>query len=79
MPTNDFIAIDIVGLPELQAKLAKLPPEAQNAIVDDVSEYFLNVLREYPPQKSITRKAAYGVSFFSDKQRRFFFAALKSG
>jgi hypothetical protein len=32
-----------------------------------------------PPQKKVTRKQAYGKTFFSEKQRRWFFAALKSG
>lgn len=76
---DDFIAIDIVGLKELQAKLKGLPEAAQDAIVDDVSKYYLNVLREYPPRKYVSRMEAYGQTFFSDKQRRYFFAALADG
>jgi len=33
----------------------------------------------YPPKKRITRTAAYGVSFFSARQRRGFFARLRKG
>jgi hypothetical protein len=36
-------------------------------------------LEEYPPYKYVSRKQAYGVPFFSDRQRRWFFAALRSG
>jgi hypothetical protein len=76
---NDFIAIEVQGLKELIAALEKLPPEAQDAAIDEASKYMLNVLRAYPPQKYVSRQSAYGKTFFSDKQRRFFFAALKDG
>lgn len=33
----------------------------------------------YPPVKRVTRKQAYGQTFQSDKQRRWFFSALRSG
>lgn len=77
--SDDFIGIDITGEDEIARKLKGLPPAAQDAAVDEMSKYLLNVLRLYPPQKYVSRKDAYGVSFFSDKQRRWFFAALKSG
>ena len=49
-----------------------------DAITEDVGDYLVNVLRSYPPQNYVTRKAAYGQTFFSDKQRRWFFAALEA-
>lgn len=36
-------------------------------------------LRSYQPYKYVSRKRAYGQSFQSDKQRRWFFANLKDG
>lgn len=41
-----------------------------------VGKYLMSekALGYYPPAKYVTRKAAYGVSFFSEKQRRWFFA-----
>jgi hypothetical protein len=35
-------------------------------------------LKQYAPYKYVSRKKAYGVSFFSDKQRRWFFANMPS-
>jgi len=76
---SNFIGIDIIGEKELVEKLAKLPPAAIDAGIEEANKYLVNVLRSYPPQKSVTRVEAYGIPFFSDKQRRFFFAALRDG
>lgn len=76
---TDFIGIDVAGLDELQKILARLPDELRGQIVDDVGEYIHNVLRLYPPYKYVSRRAAYGQTFFSDRQRRWFFAALRDG
>jgi hypothetical protein len=76
---SDFIGIDIKGIDELSAKFDKLPPAVQDSVVDDVTEYMLNVLREYPPQKSVSRKQAYGRTFQSRRQQRWFFANLNAG
>lgn len=67
--------VDIVidGLEELRSKLDRFPPEAQNEAGDMVSDYVLNIMREYAPYKYIPYKAAYG-GFFSDKQRKYVFA-----
>lgn len=45
----------------------------------EVAEFMQGKLRDYPPYRYVSRKAAYGVSFFSDRQRRWFFAALAEG
>lgn len=88
---NDFIGIDIAGLPELLAKLQALPDEMQDQVTEAVATYLINVLRLYPSQRSVTRAQAYpdtppitndGRSvpgFFSMKQLRWFFAALNRG
>lgn len=67
--------VDIVidGLEELRSKLDRFPPEAQNEAGDMVSDYVLNIMREYAPYKYVPFKAAYG-GFFSDKQRKYVFA-----
>ena len=80
MTTGGFIGIDVSGIAELQAKLGKLPREAQDTITDDISKYMLDVLRAYPPKMSgPTRESVYGTPFKTDKQRRWFFAALRRG
>ena len=76
---DQFIVIDVQGIKEIAAKLAKLPIEAANAGVEAANKYLLDVLRTYPPPKYVTRKAAYGRTFQSDKQRRWFFASLADG
>lgn len=76
---NDFIGVDVQGIKELQAKLAKLPKEAQDAGADEAYDYLLNVLREYPSYKYVSRAAGYGKTWFSEKQRRFVMAAINQG
>jgi hypothetical protein len=71
------------GIPELQAFLKKLPFLVRQKAAGWVSEYIvgndIHGLRHYPAYKFVSRKAAYGYSFVSDKQRRWFFANLREG
>lgn len=82
---DKFIAIDIQGEDVLAKKLKGLPEAAKDAAADSVAEYLIGkqgrggVLRQYPPQNYVTRKAAYGVTFFSEKQRRWFWANFNEG
>ena len=76
---SDFVGIEIQGLEEIQRAMIKLAPEAIDEGVDEANKYALNVLRTYPPKKYVSRRQAYGVTFFSDRQRRYFFAALGRG
>lgn len=41
--------------------------------------YFKGKADDYPPRKTISRKQAYGVTFFSAVQQRAFFAKKNSG
>jgi hypothetical protein len=47
--------------------------------VNDVGQYMLYRLKEYPAYRYVSRVAAYGRSFVSDKQRAWFFWALGAG
>ena len=76
---SDFVVVSVDGLEEIQAKLQRLPPEVADMGVDEANKYLLNILRQYPPRNYVTRAAAYGVTFFTTRQRRWFFAALHSG
>lgn len=76
---SDFIGIDIAGEKELIAKLKKLPPAVADTGVEAANEYIINTQRRYPSYKKVTRKSAYGVTFFTERQRRWFFAALGDG
>lgn len=64
MASNDFIAIDVTGIKELNAKLSTLAPAVQGMVVDDVSKYLIGVFRKEPPQNhSISRRQAYPDAF----------------
>ena len=76
MAAGDFVGLEVQGIEELVEALKKLPPEVQDFVTEDINKYMLNVLRAYPPPKYVTRKHAYGRSFFTKKQRRWFFWAL---
>lgn len=77
-----FIATDITGVKEIERIIKDLPDEVGNMVVDDANDYLVSVFQAYPPFTHITRKEAYpetGDGFFSDKQRRWFFANLREG
>lgn len=60
MANNDFIALDVTGIKELNAKLSTLPPAVQDAVTDGVSKYLIGVFRKYPPENhEPTRAQAY--------------------
>ena len=76
--SDDFIGIDVYGIPELQRKLQHWPLEAQNAAVDAVDEYLVNVLKQYPPYSHVGYADAYG-GFKSDRQRKYVMARIREG
>jgi hypothetical protein len=60
---------------------AGLPWEAQKVATSAYARVMYDYLREntYPPQNYVSREAAYGQTFQTDTQRRWFFWALNSG
>ncbi len=80
-----MITTQIRGLDQLLPKIKSLPPELIEQVMTSVGEYSLEVIREeQPAQKHVSRADAYpdapaGPGWFSDRQRRWFFAALASG
>jgi hypothetical protein len=81
---NGFIDVSVVGLDKVMRRLEKIGPEAGGAGIMASTNYFLNILenKEIPASKSVfhgSRRMAYGVPFFTAKQRRFFFWALANG
>ncbi len=72
--------VDIVidGLTELRSKLDRFPKEAQNKAGDMVSDYTVNIMREYVPYAYVPFKSAYG-NWFSEKQRRYVMARIHEG
>jgi hypothetical protein len=78
--TNEFIGISIEGDVELSRRLLKLAsPEVIGRANKRIAEYVKEKAMQYPRRRTITRKQAYGKTFQSDRQRRFFFSAIRSG
>lgn len=71
------------NLKEVQMMLSNAPHGTKKGAIFSITEYFIgndaHGLKHYPAQRSVSRQSAYGVPFFSDKQRGWFFANLKSG
>ena len=67
----------------LAAAISALPRAVRGVATEAAAVYLIgndsHGLRHYPPSKYVTRARAYGKTFFTDKQRRYFFSALKSG
>lgn len=76
---GDFIGIDLQGIQNILSVLQRLPKAARDEFSEDTADFLIKELCKEPPSRYVTRKAAYGKTFFSDKQRRWFFWALGTG
>lgn len=82
---DGLIGIDIQGVEAVQRKLqAMIDARMADRAADAVAKYLVDVFKLYPTEKYVSRAEAYpdapaGPGWFSDKQRRWFFAALRSG
>jgi hypothetical protein len=75
-----MIGIEIQGIAAVQAALAKASsPQVMHALTQDAGEYMRGQLRKYPAYQYVSRARSYGKPFQSERQRRWFFAALRSG
>jgi hypothetical protein len=76
----DLIGLEIRNLEPVRNMLAAaMSPANVLAVQKDVAEYFQGKLQHYPEYKYVSRQEAYGKTFFSERQRRWFWAALHSG
>lgn len=75
-----MIKISQKGLEEVRAFIKDLPRGVKIAAMRAATEYLIgdasHGLKHEPAYKWVTRQAAYGVSFFTDRQRAWFFANL---
>lgn len=71
------------GIEAVQSFLASVPRGAVRVALEAFTEYVIgndaHGLRHNEPYKYVTRKSAYGVTFFTPKQQRWFFWALREG
>jgi hypothetical protein len=74
---DDFLSVDIDDF--VTRSLPLIPNAIRKEIADELPDKLLEIVKQEPPYSGgVTRKQAYGVSFFSDKQRRWFFANVDS-
>ena len=77
------IKFRIRNVEAVQSFLRAIPRGAVKVALEAFTDYIIgdesHGLRHADPYKFVTRKSAYGFSFFTDKQRRWFFWALKTG
>lgn len=71
------------GIEAVQSFLASVPRGAVRVALEAFTEYVIGNeqrgLKHNEPYKYVSRKAAYGVTFFTLKQKRWFFWALREG
>lgn len=77
------IGVDIQGIEKVLDTLVQIPSAAMDATERAAGRYLRDRLQKYPkPQKSIRRRVAFpetGDGFFTEKQRRWFWWALRTG
>lgn len=73
----------IRGIEAVQSFIRAVPQGVKKVALEAFSNYVVgnerHGLRHADPYKYVTRKSAYGVSFFTVKQRKWFFWALSTG
>jgi hypothetical protein len=76
------IVNDFSGIARLQEAYAVAPATwrtEMEAAATENNTLLREAMADPPAQEHLTRKEVYGSSFQSDKQRKWFFAALRSG
>lgn len=72
------VKFKIRNVEAVQSFLRSVPRGALRVALEAFTEYIVgnesHGLKHNDPYKYVTRKSAYGVSFFTDKQRRWFWA-----
>lgn len=70
-------------LAKIEKMLAELPHGAKSVAIPAINEYLIgddsHGLKHEPSYNEVSRTAAYGFPFFTDKQRKYFFWALGEG
>jgi len=75
-----MIQVSIEGFDVIQRTFQYLPQFARDKFAEEMGKYLVKELQEYePPNRFVTRKAAYGKSFFTRRQQKWFFWALRTG
>jgi hypothetical protein len=77
------ISITVRGLPAVKDFIDQLPRNVRGVATEAAAVYFIGDgrrgLKHYPAYKYVTRRSAFGVAFFSAKQRRYVMARIREG
>ena len=77
------IRLDIRNLKEVTELIKSLPAGTKKLALTEIQTYIIgdarHGLKHAPPYKYVSRKSAYGKSFFTDRQRKWFFWAKNAG
>jgi hypothetical protein len=72
------VKIQVRGIEKVQSSLRDLPRGVVKVGLNAIGDWFVGTdnrgLRHYPSYRHVSRKRAYGMTFSSEKQRRWFFA-----
>jgi len=82
MPTPSF-NFQVRGSEEFSAFISGFPRHIRGLVTEAVAEWLIGNssrgLKHYVNYKYVSRKAAYGRTFVSDKQRRYVMARIREG
>ena len=77
------VSVNQTTLNDLQKKMNRLTSQGRKAVSNAAAVALVGDkskgLKHYPPHKHILRSVAYGKTFFTKKQRRYFFWAKRQG
>lgn len=76
----DFLNVTVTGMEDMGDRLTRFEEQVVSPALTRICDMLVDEYKKYPDEKRVTRKQAFGGNgFFSDKQRRWFFANLRSG
>jgi len=81
MPKKSGVSLEFnPGIDQLASRISSLPPVYIEEVMDEVGDYAVGVMKDaQPKRKYVSRMAAYGKTWVSAKQRRFFMWAVSTG
>jgi len=78
-----MIKLTLKGIEPIRKFIQELPRGIKSRAMKGIAEYILGNesrgLKHYPAYRYVSRKSAYGVTFFSEAQRGFVMAAIRRG
>lgn len=80
---SDFVGIDTITFlrdtTRVKTKLKRMLDLCPDEIVNAVNPFIVEIMQAYDPWQKVTRARAYGRTFETRRQQRYFFWALAQG